>query len=104
MCRDRAGAVATFVFGEILGHMPGKKDVSGVATIHHPLGHVDPGTGDVGALVHIHHAANWTAVNAHANLQARMSFKRATDFHRALHRCLRIGVENQRHAVPGGDP
>jgi len=32
----------------------GKQDVLGVPAIHHPLGNVDAGAGDVGASAHIH--------------------------------------------------
>ena len=30
-----------FVFRQVFGHMTGQKNVPGVATIHHSLGHVD---------------------------------------------------------------
>ena len=61
-------------FFEVFGHMPGKEDVPGVAAIHHPLGHIDSGAGDVGSLVHIDHPANGSAVNAHPKLQCGCSF------------------------------
>ena len=38
---------------------------------------------------HVHHTADRPAVNAHANLQARTLFKRATDLQRTLRRFLR---------------
>ena len=44
----------SFVFRQILGHMLGEKNVSGVATIHHPLRDVDAGAGNVGLFVQIH--------------------------------------------------
>ena len=33
--------------------MLGKKNVPGIAAIHHPLRDVDPGAGEIGPLVHI---------------------------------------------------
>src|SRR5262245_1909600 len=98
--QERSPALELF---EILSHTPGEKDVTGVATIHYPLRHVDAGPSHVGAFVHVHHTTNRPTVNAHPNLQARLVFKRAADLYRTLGRFLRTLVENQRHAVAGGD-
>src|SRR6516165_10380329 len=73
-----------FVFRQILRHMMGEKDVTGVATIHHPLGHVDGGPSYVRAFVHVHHTTDRSTVNAYANLQTRIVFERAADLYRAL--------------------
>ena len=91
------------VFFEIFGDMLGKKDVSGVAAIHHPLRHVDSGAGEIGPFIYIDHAANRPAVDSHPKLQARMFLERAADLHRALHRRFRTGVKDQRHPVAGWD-
>src|SRR5262249_54707988 len=93
----------TFVFFQVLGYMTGKKDVPGVATIHYPLRHVDPGPSHIGAFVHVYHTTDWPVVNAHAHLQARVVLERAADLHRTLRWFLRALVENQPHAVAGGD-
>ena len=57
-----------FVFFEIFGDMFGEKNVPGVAAIHHPLRHVEAGTGEIGLTVHIDHAADRAAVHAHPKL------------------------------------
>src|SRR6266540_5654525 len=92
-----------FVFGQVLSHMTGKKNVAAVAAIHHPLCRVDAASGYVGAFVHVHYTTDGSTVNAHSNLQARIVLERAADLHRTLRRFLRTLVENQRHAVAGGD-
>ena len=60
---------------QIIGHMLGEKNVAGVAAIHHPLRHVDAGTGHIGATIHIDHAADRAAVAhpcARADLRAAL--------------------------------
>src|SRR5947207_11001303 len=79
----------TFVFGQILSHMTGKKNVPGIATIHHPPRHVDAGPSYVGAFGYVHYTTDRSTVNAHPNLEARIVFKRAADLYRALRRFLR---------------
>ena len=88
-----------FVFFQIFGDVSGDKNVSGIAAGHHPLRHVEAGTGEIGMAIHIYHPADRTAVHAHSNRQARMRLERATDFNRALRRRFLTGVEDQRHAV-----
>ena len=92
-----------FVFFEIFGDMLGKEDVPCVATIHHPLRHVDTRSGHVRPRVHIHHAADRPTVNAHAHLQPLVVFKRATNLKRTLRRLLWTLVKDQCHAVAGRD-
>src|SRR6516162_4800765 len=92
-----------FVFGQVLSHMTGEKNVTGVAAIHHLPGHVDAGPSYVSAFVHVHHTTDRSTVNAHAHLQARIVLECAADLYRTLRRFLRTLVENQRHAVTGGD-
>ena len=53
------------VLHQIIRHMLREENVPGVAAIHHPLRHVDPGPGDVVAPAHIGHFAHRPAVNAH---------------------------------------
>ena len=50
---------------EVFGDPLGKKNVTGIGAIHHPLGGVDTSTGDIGTAIHIDHAANWPTVAAH---------------------------------------
>ena len=94
----------TFVFGQVLSHMTGKKNVPCVAAIHHPFCHVDSSAREIGPFIYVDHAANWPAVDSHPNLQARMFLERAADLHRALRRRFRIGVKDQHHPVASWDP
>src|SRR5437773_3001535 len=63
-----------FVLFEILGDMLRKKNVPGVAAIHHPLRDIDSGPGKIRTIIHVDYAAHWSAMNSHAKLQARMLF------------------------------
>jgi len=87
------------VLHQIVRHVLGEEDVPGVAAIHHPLRHVDAGAGDVGSLIDIDDFIDRAAVDSHAKLNGGMTFQRLRNLHRALHRCLAISAENQRHAV-----
>ena len=77
--------------------------MSGIPAVHDPLRHVKAGTGEIGVTIHIYHPADGAAVHAHSNLQAWMRLERTTDFNRALRRRFLTGVEDQRHAVAGGN-
>ena len=85
------------VFGDVLG----KQDVLGITTIHHPLGNVDAGTGNVGPTAHIHHPAHRPAVHAHAQLELGMFPCRAADLQGAFHRRFRGVVKHQCHPIAG---
>ena len=57
-----------FVSFEILGHVSGEKNMSGVAARHHSLRRIKTGTGKVGLTAHIDHAADWATVRSHSKL------------------------------------
>ena len=63
---------------EIIGHSLGQENVAGIATIHHPLRHIDAGAGHVGAFIRVHDFVDRSAMNAHPELQLRMLLVRAT--------------------------
>src|SRR6266550_3490256 len=85
-----------FIFGQVLSHMTGKKNVAAVAAIHHPLCRVDAASGYVGAFVYVHYTTDRPTVNAHSNLQARIVLERAADLHCTLRRFLRTLIEHKR--------
>ena len=62
-----------------------------------------PAPARLGRFVHIDHTADRSAVNSHAQLQARMFLERAADLDRALRRRFWTGVKDQRHAIAGWD-
>jgi hypothetical protein len=92
------------VVNQIVRHVLRKKDVPGVAAIHHPLRHVDAGSGDVGAPAHIGHLAHRPAVNAHPHRKFRMFLQRFGNLQRAPGRFLNAAAENQRHSVARRQP
>src|SRR5438270_13952318 len=84
---------------QVVGNMLGEQDVSGISAIHHSLRHVDSSTRDIHSVGHVHHPADWSAVNTDPNLQVRMSFERATNLDGTLRGFLRALIEDQRHSV-----
>ena len=92
------------VLSQIFRHMFGEEDVPGITAIHHPLRHVDPGAGDVAALVHIDHFVDRAAVNAHPHRNFRMLPQRLGDLQRALRRLFRAVTKDQRHPIAGRQP
>jgi hypothetical protein len=86
---------------KVVGDALGKQDVAGIATIHHALGDVDAGAGDVGAVIDVIEVMHRAAVNADPQRQTRLRFQGLVDLQRALDgRFDRIG-ENQGHAIAG---
>ena len=57
---------------QIVRHMFGKQNVTGIAAIHHSLRHVNARARDVGPPVHIGHFADRSAMNAHPHLDRRV--------------------------------
>src|SRR5947207_584523 len=47
----------------------GKQNVAGIATIHHALRDIDPGTGDIRSLIDIRYFVDRPAMNAHPHAQ-----------------------------------
>ena len=43
---------------QVFRHVLGEQDVTGIATIHHPLGNINSGAGNVGPTAYIHDAAD----------------------------------------------
>ena len=61
---------------QVIRYMFGKKNVPGIAAIHHSLRHVDASAGDVRLFVYIGDFVHRAAVNAHAHLKFRMTLQR----------------------------
>ena len=96
LVQERSPPVMLF---QIFSHMFGDEDVTGITTIHHSLGQVDPGAGNVLPLVHIDHFVDRAAVNAHSQSDPRMFFQGPRNFYGALRRRLGICAENKRHPI-----
>ena len=87
------------VLREVLGDSLRKKNVPGIAAIHHPLRDIDSSAGNVGLIVHIGDAIDRPAVNSHAQLNLRMTFQRITDLERTFYRRFRIGEKSEHHPI-----
>src|SRR5437899_12825271 len=94
--QERSPLLVSF---EVFSDMLRQQNVTGIAAIHYPSGHIDSSAREIGPFVYIDYAAHWPTVNSHPKLQARMFLEPATDLHRALRRRFRTGVEDQRHPV-----
>ncbi len=92
------------VLFQIFRHMFGEQNVTRIATIHHPLRHVDPGAGDVRAPAHIGHFAHRPAVNSHSNGKIRMRLERLRNLDRAPRRFFATIAKDERHAIAGRQP
>ncbi len=55
----------TVVLFQIFGHVFANENVAGVAAIHHPLRHVEPGTREIGVTIYIYYPAHRTTVHSH---------------------------------------
>ena len=104
MRQGRAGAAANGRVVLNLRPHVWRRGCDGIATVHHPLGQVDPGPGDVLAVVHIDHFVNRAAVNSHPQRDPRMLSQGSRNFQGALRRCFRICAENKRHPIARREP
>ena len=59
---------------QIFRHMFGDEDVTGIATIHHPLRDVNPSTSNVCPIIDIGNLIDWAAMHSHPYLDMRMIF------------------------------
>src|SRR4051794_10893894 len=84
---------------DVLGHVLGDEDVAGVTAIHYSLGNIDPRASDVGAATDVYHAAHWSTVNTHPQLEFRMLLRFGTDLQCAFHWRFRRVVKDERHSV-----
>jgi hypothetical protein len=62
-----------------------KQDVTGIAAIHYALCDVDPGAGNVTALVDIFHLTHRAAVNPHPHTKAGLPAQGPIDLQRAFY-------------------
>ena len=92
------------MFLQIIRDMFGKQNVTAIAAIHYPLGHVNPTTGDVGAAADISYLAHRPAMNSHPNGNVGMGLKRLCNLERALRRFLCAIAKDQRHPIAGRQP
>ena len=85
--------------GEVFRHAFGEKNMPGIGAIHHSLGQINAGSGDIRSLINISHLVDRTTMNAHPQLNAWMPFQRLTNFECALNGTFRAVKKNQCHPV-----
>src|SRR6059058_2372833 len=74
------------VLGQVVGHMPGQKNVSRIAAIHYPLGNIDSRSRYVGFVINIPDPVDRTAVHSHPQPDTGMILQRFADLERTSHR------------------
>ena len=84
---------------QIFGDMLGEQNVAGITAVHHPLGYVDSGTGDVGLLIQIGYFVNGAAVNPHADTKLRIVFQRSGNLYGTQDWRFRTIAKDKRTAV-----
>ena len=91
---------ARIVF-KVFRDMTGKKNVTGIAAIHHALRDVNSRAGNIGLLVQIADFIHRTAVNAHTHTQFRIVFQRLRDLHGTQDRRFGAVAKNECPAISG---
>src|SRR5437899_7056093 len=84
---------------QVLRDVLGQQDVASIATIHHPLGNINSGAGNVGPTAYIHDAADRATMHTHAQFEFGVFLQRAADFERAFNRRFGGVVKYQGHTV-----
>jgi hypothetical protein len=84
---------------QVFRHVLREQDVTGIATIHYPLGNINSGAGNVGPTAYIHDAADRATMHTHAQFEFGMFLQRAADFERAFNRGFGCVVKYQGHTV-----
>jgi hypothetical protein len=78
-----------------------QKDVTGIATVHHPLRDVHPSASDVCPIIDIRNLIDRTAVNSHPQLNTRMISQCLAYLQRTARWLFRTTVKQERHPVTG---
>ena len=89
------------VFSQIFRHVPGQKNMPGIAAIQHPLRHIDSSPSKVCFVVHIGDPIDRATVNAHPHLNMLMILQGPANLESTSHRFFRAMEEQERHPVAG---
>src|SRR5439155_21949445 len=89
------------IVSHVVSHSFRQQKLTGVATMHDALGHVDSAAGDVGAIIDVGDSANGTTMDTHSNAKLGPTFQRPADLQSAFDRSIRRGGKHQGHAVAG---
>src|SRR5437867_6996753 len=83
--------------------MFGEQNVAGVTAFHRAVREIQTSASEVRLTSYVHYSADRSTVNAHAQAQTWVIFKRTAQLDRAANRRFGTGVKDQSHAVAGGD-
>ena len=92
------------VLGQILRHVPGQKNMPGIAAIQHPLRDIYSRSCKVCFVVDIGDSVDWTTVDSHPDLNVRMILEGLANLESTSHRLFRTVEEKERHPVSGRHP
>jgi hypothetical protein len=89
------------VLGQIFRHMPGQKNMPGIAAIQYPLRDIDSRSCKVRFVVHIGDSVDWATVNSHPHLNVWMISQSSANLERTPHWLFRAMEEKERHPIAG---
>jgi hypothetical protein len=87
------------VLGQILRHVPGQKNMSGIAAIQHPLRDIYSRSCKVRFVVNIGDPIDWATVNSHPHLNTRMILQSFANLECTSHWFFRAVEEKERHPI-----
>src|SRR6516165_1142958 len=90
-------SIVSQVFREVFG----EQNMTGIATTHDPLRHVNSSPGEIGLIVNIRDRIDWAAVNAHAQFELWTALQFLADFERAFNWRFGIVGKDEHHSVAG---
>src|SRR4029453_14718470 len=87
------------VLSQILRHVPGQKNMPGIAAIQHPLRDIYSRSCKVRFVVHIGDSVNRATVNSHPHLNTRMILQSFANLECTSHWFFRATEKNERHPI-----
>src|SRR4029453_4919473 len=92
------------VLGQILRHVPGQKNMPGIAAIQHPLRDIYSRSCKVRFVVNIGDLIDRANMNSHPHLNTRTILQGFANFECTSHWFLRATEEKERHPIASGQP
>jgi hypothetical protein len=89
------------VLAQVLRHVRGQENMSGIAAIHDALRQINSRTGYVRFLVYIRDSVDRTAVNSHPQQDLRLLLQGSADLESTSRRFFRTVEESERHPIAG---
>src|SRR5206468_3102134 len=90
-------------FFEIFSDVLGEQNVASITAFHRAVREIQAGASEIRLTSYIHHPADRSTVNAHAQTQTWVIFKCTAQLDRAANRRFGSRIKDKRHAVAGGD-